>query len=118
MVGMAGREKRRGGEAIRITTAAPGRDEDTAGRQRRYLISMAVRTLCVVGASVVAMTLGTDWLFWLLVTGAVLLPYVAVVAANAVSRATEGPPLPGVADDLRNLGGPDSRGGTRDGSLS
>lgn len=68
--------------AIRITTAAPDRGRETAARQRRYLISMAVRTSCVIGAVVV----GPGWLRWVLVAGAVVLPYVAVVAANVTDR--------------------------------
>ncbi len=43
---------------------------------------MAVRTLCFVGAVAV----GPGWLRWVLIAGAVLLPYLAVVFAN-----TQGP---------------------------
>lgn len=69
-------------EAVRITTAAPDRGRETAARQRRYLVSMAVRTACVLGAVLV----GPGWLRWVLVAGAVVLPYVAVVAANVTDR--------------------------------
>ena len=55
---MAARERRRGDEPIRITTAPPNRAEDTSARQRRYLISMAIRTTCFIGAVVV----GDGWL--------------------------------------------------------
>ncbi|KRF17123.1 hypothetical protein ASG90_07300 [Nocardioides sp. Soil797] len=65
-------------EAVRITTAAPTRAQDIAARQRRYLVSMAIRTVCFVGAVAV----GPGWLRWVLVAGAVLLPYLAVVFAN------------------------------------
>ncbi|TYR65063.1 DUF3099 domain-containing protein [Streptomyces parvus] len=68
-------------EVIRITGARQGLTEDVRGRQRRYVISMSVRTVSVVLAAVlwnverhvaiVALVLG------------VLLPYVAVVIANA-----------------------------------
>lgn len=68
-------------EVFRITGARQGLAEDVRGRQRRYVISMSVRTLSVVAAAalwnveryvaIVGLALG------------VLLPYVAVVIANA-----------------------------------
>jgi len=64
---------------VRITTAASSRAEDISHRQRRYVISMAIRTLCFVGAVLV----GPGWLRWVLFAGALFLPYVAVVFANA-----------------------------------
>jgi hypothetical protein len=77
----------RGGEdvPVRITTAATSPQEDISARQRRYVISMTIRTLCFLGAVVV----GQGWLRWVLVAGAVLLPYVAVVMANAVGTKSE-----------------------------
>jgi len=71
--------------AVRITTAGSSRADDIARRQRRYLFSMSLRTLCFVGAVLV----GPGWLRWVLVAGAVLLPYVAVVMANAVSTKSD-----------------------------
>jgi hypothetical protein len=69
------------GQVFRITGARQGLAEDVGGRQRRYVISMLIRTLSVILAAtlwnvqrpvaVVALVLG------------VLLPYVAVVIANA-----------------------------------
>lgn len=100
-------ERRRDEEPIRITTAPRSAADDTAARQRRYLISMAIRTLCVVGAVVV----GPGWFRWVLIAGAVALPQIAVVAANAVDRRSEDlalpghehprPQLPGAADEER-----------------
>ncbi|WP_406057220.1 DUF3099 domain-containing protein [Streptomyces sp. NBC_01077] len=70
-----------GGEVFRITGARQGLADDVRGRQRRYIISMTVRTLSVIAAAVlwnverhvaiVALALG------------ILLPYIAVVIANA-----------------------------------
>ena len=71
---------------MRITTAPMSAADDIAGRQRRYLISMAIRTACVVGAVAV----GPGVLRWVLVAGAVLLPYVAVVFANAGNHKGDG----------------------------
>ncbi|MFI1471694.1 DUF3099 domain-containing protein [Streptomyces wuyuanensis] len=68
-------------EVFRITGARQGLADDVRGRQRRYVISMSIRTLAVVLAAVlwnverhvaiVALVLG------------VTLPYIAVVIANA-----------------------------------
>ncbi|MEO3977022.1 DUF3099 domain-containing protein [Streptomyces sp. CAU 1734] len=73
--------KQANGEVFRITGARQGLGDDVRGRQRRYVISMSVRTLSVVLAAllwnveryvaIVALILGT------------FLPYVAVVIANA-----------------------------------
>lgn len=65
-------------EVYRITDAQQGLTPDQAGRARKYMISMAIRTACFVGAVVT-----TGWVRWALIAGAVLLPYAAVVFANA-----------------------------------
>jgi len=67
--------------AVRITTAATSRADDIARRQRRYVFSMGLRTVCFLAAILV----GPGWLRWVLVVAAVLLPYVAVVTANATT---------------------------------
>lgn len=66
-------------DAIRITSAGSNAAEGIKERQRRYVISMTIRTLCFVGAVAV----GDGWLRWVLIAGAVFLPYAAVVMANA-----------------------------------
>ena len=71
--------------AVRITTAPPAAHADIARRQRRYVFSMGLRTVCFVGAILV----GPGWLRWVLVAGAVLLPYVAVVMANAATTKSD-----------------------------
>ncbi|WP_309093609.1 DUF3099 domain-containing protein [Streptomyces sp.] len=68
-------------QVFRITGARAGLQEDVRGRQRRYVISMSVRTVSVILAAtlwnverhvaVVALVLG------------LVMPYVAVVIANA-----------------------------------
>lgn len=67
-----------GKDAIRITSARQSRAEELATRQRRYLLSMTIRLVCFVAAVAV----GPGWLRWVLVAGAVFLPYIAVVLAN------------------------------------
>jgi hypothetical protein len=67
---------------VRITTAATSHHADIAARQRRYVISMSIRTVCFIAAVAV----GPGWLRWVLVAAALLLPYVAVVLANPETR--------------------------------
>ena len=80
------RAQRRDDEAVRITTASTSANADVDRRQRRYLISMGIRTLCFVGAILV----GSGWLMWTLIAGALVLPYVAVVMANASTTKSDG----------------------------
>ncbi|HEX6249369.1 MAG TPA: DUF3099 domain-containing protein [Nocardioidaceae bacterium] len=68
-------------DAIRITSATRGRSDDVAARQRRYIVSMAFRTLFFLLAVLVA-----PWSLWLMLVFAIasfILPSVAVVIANA-----------------------------------
>lgn len=73
--------ERRESATVRITDARTSHSDDLSHRQKRYLASMGIRTLCFVGAVVV-----DSWLRWVLVVAALFLPYIAVVMANAVSR--------------------------------
>lgn len=75
-----------------LTSARRPHSEDQRDRVIRYAISMAIRTVCVVLAVVVEGPLR-----WVFIAGAVLLPYVAVVAANAGrERGGPGPAAPDV----------------------
>ncbi|WP_067886858.1 DUF3099 domain-containing protein [Actinomadura chibensis] len=65
-----------------VTDAPRPMSEDIGHRQRRYLMSMAVRTGCFVGAILAAVAGAPVWLVILLVVGALFLPYVAVIVAN------------------------------------
>ncbi|GAA3832540.1 DUF3099 domain-containing protein [Nocardioides panacisoli] len=82
---------------IRITTAGRSRQADLARRQRRYLISMGIRVLCFIGA-VIAGIAGINWLWPILVGGALILPYIAVVMANATDSRIDTLPLTGGGD--------------------
>lgn len=76
---------------VRITTASAGAAADIASRQKRYLIAMGVRTLCFLTVAGLAIThAGPGWLPWIFVVGAVVLPYVAVVMANASNTKSDG----------------------------
>jgi hypothetical protein len=83
---MGARQGRRPPSPVRITTAATSRGDEIASRQRRYLFSMAIRTVCFIGAVLA----GPNWFRWVLIAGALFLPYVAVVMANAVKSRDEG----------------------------
>jgi len=61
-----------------ITTAQQGLSDDLPGRQRRYLISMLVRTAFFIAAVFVP-----NPYRWVCLIGALILPYFAVVMANA-----------------------------------
>ena len=76
-------------DAVRITTAAVSRQDDLRMRNRRYLLSMSLRTICFVGA-VVAFLSHVDWLWPFLIAGAIVLPYLAVVMANAAAGRKDG----------------------------
>jgi Flp pilus assembly protein TadB len=83
--------KRAADAPVRITTAHSSVGADIAQRQRRYLIAMGIRTLCFLIVAVLAIWhLGPGWLPWIFVVGAVVLPYVAVVMANAAGTKSDG----------------------------
>lgn len=63
------------GSATNLPASAKG---DQSDRMRKYLISMTFRTVCFVLAVVF-----TGPLRWIFIVLAVILPYIAVVIANA-----------------------------------
>jgi hypothetical protein len=62
-----------------VTSAPESLREEQAHRIKRYLFTMGVRTACFVLAIIT-----TGWVRWTCVVLAVVLPYIAVVIANAV----------------------------------
>ncbi|MFI2373017.1 DUF3099 domain-containing protein [Streptomyces sp. NPDC018833] len=106
-----------GTEVFRITGARQGLADDVRGRQRRYVISMSVRTVAVILAAVlwnverhvavVALVLG------------ILLPYISVVIANAGRESAPTPPatfVPTPSRPMIEAGSDDSP--TADGSFT
>ncbi|MFF2039697.1 DUF3099 domain-containing protein [Kitasatospora sp. NPDC058170] len=99
-----------GGQVHRITGARSSLSEDVRGRQRRYVVSMLFRTVCVLLAVVL-------WdvqrvLAFIALGGAVLLPYFAVLIANAGRERAPG--LPSTFDmppDVPLMLGPGGTGG-------
>lgn len=65
-------------EVHTITEAQRGLSVEQVSRQRRYLMSMIIRTLCVVGAILIP-----GWPRAMFIVAAIVLPYLAVVIANA-----------------------------------
>ena len=65
-------------EIFDITSAPQGLSTDQSARQRRYFISMMVRTACFI----LTVVLPSPYR-WIALAGAVTLPYIAVVVANA-----------------------------------
>ncbi|MDX3238119.1 DUF3099 domain-containing protein [Streptomyces sp. ME03-5709C] len=87
--------KRSGAEVFRITGTAAGLTEDVRGRQRRYIISMSIRTLSFILAVVL-------WhvsrpLAWIALVLGLVLPYIAVVIANAGRENASGLPSARIA---------------------
>ena len=68
----------KGEQVYTITEAQRPLSVEQVGRTRRYLISMGIRTVCFVAA-----IFTPGWPRWALIGGAIALPYLAVVVANA-----------------------------------
>lgn len=65
-------------EIYDVTSAPKALSNDLSSRQKRYFISMMIRTLCFI----LTVILPSPYR-WFALFGAVTLPYVAVVIANA-----------------------------------
>ena len=65
-------------EVYDVTSAHKALSNDLSSRQRRYFFSMMIRTLCFI----LTVILPSPYR-WFALFGAVTLPYVAVVIANA-----------------------------------
>jgi hypothetical protein len=90
----------RGIEPVRITTASRPRSEDIRGREKRYLISMGIRTVCFV----LAVVFMGHWVMWLFLAASFFLPTIAVVFANGGGNPDPGgPEFEEYRPDLRAL---------------
>jgi hypothetical protein len=87
-----------------VTSAPPSVVDEQSARVRRYLLTMTIRIVC--GGLAIA---ASGWLRWALVTAAVVLPYIAVVMANAVGPryGDELAPVDHQPDEVRAI--PESR---------
>ena len=73
--------RRKAPDVYTVTEAHRPLSEDIGYRQRRYLLSMGIRTVCVLVAVVLAGHVPV-WALLFPIIGAAVLPYVAVVFAN------------------------------------
>lgn len=62
-----------------VTDAEPSLSDDIRRREKRYLIQMGIRTLCLILAVAVP---APPIIRGLLIAGAIFLPYIAVIGAN------------------------------------
>lgn len=75
---MSKRRERVDETVISVTSAQPGRSEDLESRIVRYAWMMSLRVVCFV----LAVLTPSPWR-WMFIVGAVFLPSIAVVLANA-----------------------------------
>lgn len=71
-------------EVHSITSAAPGHSVDMHQRMVRYAVAMGIRVVCIV-----ALFFLDGWFKLIAVAGAVFLPWIAVVIANAQTQGEE-----------------------------
>jgi len=74
-----------------VTSVGVSPEDERRSRMVKYLIAMTVRVICIVCA-----VIAQGWLMWFCFAGAILLPYFAVVIANAQSNAPQGKKLTAV----------------------
>ena len=91
--------RKRTDDSLRITSASGPRSEDIRGREKRYLISMGIRTLCFL----LAVFFMGHWVMWVFLAASVFLPYFAVVIANAGNNMDPGASAFEYRPDLRAL---------------
>jgi hypothetical protein len=96
-----------------ITDAAQAHSDDMDLRIRRYLISMGIRTVCVILVLVVHGP--SRWVFAGL---AIVLPYIAVVMANAAGnrRGSGARPVPAAQTPLSGTKNPEKPTGVQSSS--
>jgi Flp pilus assembly protein TadB len=86
-------------EPILVTTAGVSPGDERRARERRYLITMAVRVV----AFIVAIVFATGWIRVIAVILALVLPWIGVVMANAPKRKTHEAPSLYTAERPREL---------------
>jgi CHASE2 domain-containing sensor protein len=71
-------------KAQSITALGVSPELERKKRMIKYTIAMSIRVVCIVAAMFLQ-----GWLMWLAFAGAILLPYFAVVLANAQGASSE-----------------------------
>ncbi len=88
---MNARRKRHDDAVVEITSAPTSPGDEIDHRERRYLISMGIRTVCFLGA---VLTFQFSWvLASVLLIASFVLPAIAVVMANKASPRIGGTPV-------------------------
>ncbi|MEU6773040.1 DUF3099 domain-containing protein [Streptomyces sp. NPDC046759] len=100
-----------GVQVFRITGARTGLAEDVRGRQRRYVISMTIRTVSVILA--VSLWNVERYVAVVALVAGALLPYVAVVIANAGRERPPSLPSTFITAPMRPMITPPRTDGTR-----
>ncbi|WP_193596162.1 DUF3099 domain-containing protein [Microbacterium sp. YJN-G] len=67
-----------------VTSLPQSPQDEATHRVRRYALTMGIRTVCFLLMALVPM----GWWTWVFAAGAIFLPYIAVVYANAGSDST------------------------------
>jgi hypothetical protein len=76
-------------EVFAVTAARPSLSDDIRAREKRYALAMGIRTLCFIA------TVATQGVVrWVMFTLALVLPYFAVVMANAGRESGQSGPAP------------------------
>jgi hypothetical protein len=97
-----------------VTTAGKSAREERRQRERRYLLTMGLRVVCFI-AAIVLFAAGLRFAGAIAAAGSLILPWVAVVVANAGPRRAPGQPtlyarehreLPPTSDGTRETPGP------------
>lgn len=73
-------------DALSVTSLPQAPHDEASGRVRRYAITMGIRTVCFL---LMAFVQPYGWWTWVFGVGAAVLPYIAVVFANAGADSTE-----------------------------
>ena len=81
-------------EPARITSASRSHSDDLRAREKRYIITMGIRTACFVLGVGFYLSPAPKWICVVFIVGSLVLPYIAVVMANAGSSPDPGGPDP------------------------
>jgi hypothetical protein len=101
-------DKRGSSEPVyRISGAPLPLSDDINARTRRYLLLMAIRTVCFLGGVIAWVAFEQVLLAWVLLVGSLVLPYLAVVIANAGRERRAEPPTATLHQDRDALPGTD-----------
>ena len=91
-------------DSVLVTTAGKSPRDELRERTRRYLVTMGVRVVCFILA-IVLYQLNLRWEAAFAIAGSLVLPWIAVVAANAgPARGEQGNPSLYAPPQRRGIG--------------